>query len=232
MIDPAEASSEDLDQPIDDLPQERVSLDASDPGTDKQMGPVQITRLAFIVETVLVVIALAAAIWFDFYDRDRPMTAWFTGHWIGSLAIGSLLALPLFVLIIVILPSIPPLRDVFESIEDSVAPLFKGMKLWQAAVISLLAGMGEEIFFRWCLQGGLAQSMPMVTAIIIASVIFGACHWLNTTYFVLTTIIGVILALIYLNAGPLAAIACHAVYDFFAIRYLIRKNPDHQSYSD
>jgi membrane protease YdiL (CAAX protease family) len=187
------------------------------------VSPSGLTRLAVVLESLLLLIALLTS-WFGWYDQSRPLASWLSGPWLGQVLAGALLALPLLWLVLVALPAIPAIRSAFESIEQMVGPLFQGMPVWQIWVISLSAGIGEEVFFRWALQGTLTQWMPLPVAVLIASLAFGACHCLNATYFVVTACLGVILSMIYLLAGPLAAVACHATYDYLAIRHLVKNS--------
>jgi hypothetical protein len=63
-----------------------------------------------------------------------------------------------------------------------------------------------------------------VAALIVASIVFGCCHWLNSTYAVLGTLVGIYLGgLLILTDHLLVPIVAHAVYDFVAIVYMVRR---------
>jgi CAAX protease family protein len=89
-------------------------------------------------------------------------------------------------------------------------------------VISLLASVCEEVFFRSVFQGGLARHIGTIPALVVASVIFGCFHWVTKTYAVIATLIGAYLGVLWLTAGNLLApITTHAVYDFAALVYFL-----------
>ena len=60
----------------------------------------------------------------------------------------------------------------------------------------------------------------------LASLLFGVCHWLNTTYAILAVLAGVYFGLLLIADGNiLTPIVAHAAYDFLALVYLIQ--PQH-----
>jgi membrane protease YdiL (CAAX protease family) len=124
---------------------------------------------------------------------------------------------------------IGPLRELQRTVDQVVTPLFRSLTLFQLAMISILAGIGEEMLFRGLLQTGLiewTQSMQggVWVALAGASLAFGLCHSLSTTYFVVTTLIGLYLGALFLwTDNLLAPIVTHALYDFVALIYLVRR---------
>lgn len=118
-----------------------------------------------------------------------------------------------------------PFRELKALVDDYVAPLFRTGTLTDFALISLLAGSGEELLFRGVVQRGLAGWGPWV-ACIVASALFGLCHALNTGYLILATAIGAYLGWLEWATGNLAVpIIAHALYDFVALVYLVRIRP-------
>jgi membrane protease YdiL (CAAX protease family) len=94
-------------------------------------------------------------------------------------------------------------------------------------VVAAAAGVGEELLFRGLVQAGLSRLLGPVSgpwiALAAASVLFGVCHWLNTTYAVLAVLAGVYFGLLLMSTGSLwTPIVAHAAYDFLALLYLIR----------
>jgi membrane protease YdiL (CAAX protease family) len=92
--------------------------------------------------------------------------------------------------------------------------------------IAILAGVGEELLFRGFLQAGLARLLPagfgIPGSLLIASLIFGACHYLSHTYFIMATIAGLYFGLLMLVSGSLGPpIIAHALYDYVALAYLL-----------
>lgn len=212
--------------PESDLPETLAATNAADLQLEQPMAPEaalppeKLTSFGLALEAVLVATALLVAWLTGFFDLARPLNQWFSGNWVGEIAIGSLLSIPLLLIVLLLLPQWKPLKPFFDLVDDKIAPLFLPLNRWQVGLISLSAGVGEELLFRWCLQGGLAENFGLPVALIGASLVFGLMHFLNFTYFALISVLGVILGLIYWYFGPLAAIACHAMYDFLAILYL------------
>jgi len=80
--------------------------------------------------------------------------------WFGILA-----SLPLLVLFLWLLhSSLPPFERIGEFLEAYVRTVFEPWAIWQLAVISPLAGVCEEAFFRSVFQGGLARHIGTIPA--------------------------------------------------------------------
>lgn len=134
--------------------------------------------------------------------------------------------------------SFPPLLRLRRLVEEHLVPLFAPLSLFELGAISLAAGFGEEVLFRGLVQGGLAAwigpPQGVLAGLLIASLLFGACHWLTPTYAALATIMGVYLGGLYLWLDNLLApLMAHAVYDFLALIHLTRRPnpgrpPEHQ----
>ncbi len=89
--------------------------------------------------------------------------------------------------------------------------------------MSLLAGVGEELFFRGVLQPELISWTGTLAGLIAASVVFGLLHAITPTYALLATAVGAYLGWLALASGNLLGpMIAHGVYDFFALAYLIR----------
>jgi membrane protease YdiL (CAAX protease family) len=113
-----------------------------------------------------------------------------------------------------------------EAVEDRVAPLFAGASAGHLAAVALLAGLGEEALFRGVVQEALAGPLPGWAALLLASLIFGALHWVTATYATLAAIVGGYLGLLYLITGNLLApIVTHVLYDLVALSVLVRMKP-------
>jgi membrane protease YdiL (CAAX protease family) len=97
-----------------------------------------------------------------------------------------------------------------------VRPLFEHVRLWHIIVISLLAGLGEELLFRGVLQ-------PVI-GLPLASLVFGAVHVGARSfigYGVWAACIGALFGWLMVETGGLLApIVAHAVYDALALAYV------------
>jgi membrane protease YdiL (CAAX protease family) len=102
-------------------------------------------------------------------------------------------------------------------------PLFGNWSVLQLFTISLVAGISEEAFFRGAIQGSLAHHVGMGIALVMASLLFGACHLITWTYAIIAAFIGAYLGLLWIWTGNLLTpMVAHAVYDFVALVYFFR----------
>ena len=123
-----------------------------------------------------------------------------------------------------------PLADLKVHVERLVVPLFRDSSVVDLALVSLAAGIGEEMLFRGFLQHGLAGWLAppwgVWIALAVASAIFGCAHMLSATYAVLAAFIGLYLGLLLIwTENLLAPAVAHGLYDFVALLYLVRGGP-------
>lgn len=191
--------------------------------------PGNITRTALLFEGGLGV--LAAGIGYLVGVEPWTTLGWSPDAWSESAsaaAWGLLAACPMLLgLWLSVRFPIGPLAPLARLVRERIAPLFRETTVWQLALISVVAGIGEELLFRGLLQEGLARLIGppagVGIAILLAGLLFGAVHWLSTTYAVLAAGIGIYLGWLFWITGNLAApIATHAVYDFVALVYLVK----------
>jgi hypothetical protein len=117
-----------------------------------------------------------------------------------------------------------PLARLREEIDEKILPIFANCQTIDLAVIALLAGISEELFFRGWLQGTLTTKFGVLFGIVVASAIFGLAHYLSSSYAIYAGLTGVYLGVIFQAFGNLYVVmAIHAVYDFIALVYLVRK---------
>lgn len=89
--------------------------------------------------------------------------------------------------------------------------------------LSALAGVGEELLFRGVIQGGLSGVLTQPVAILVAALLFGAVHYLSSIYFLIATLLGVVLGVAYAVSGSiLVVMVWHGVYDLTAMVCLRR----------
>ena len=151
-----------------------------------------------------------------------------------ALAVGITAAVPMVAgLLLVDRCPIEPLRQLREFVDAYVVPLFVSFSAIQLLLLSLAAGVGEEMLFRGLMQAGVARwlgpPLGTILGLVLASFAFGICHWLTATYAVLATAVGLYLGCLFLvTDNLLAPIAAHATYDFLALMYLVRGWRDRQ----
>jgi membrane protease YdiL (CAAX protease family) len=120
-----------------------------------------------------------------------------------------------------------PLRGIMEVLEDKVVPLFRQCRVWELAGIAAFAGFGEELLFRGVIQNSLATlfsgEIGSCVGLVAASILFGLLHWLTLTYAILATSVGLYLGGLWLATDNLLVPALvHALYDFWALVYLLK----------
>lgn len=114
-----------------------------------------------------------------------------------------------------------PLVGLRLMVEERIVPWFRQSRWWELAALSIAAGVGEELLFRGLLQDAWTAQVGPIAGLVFASVAFGFGHALSRTYFVLATLMGAYLGLVYWIAGDLLApIIVHAAYDFVALIWL------------
>jgi uncharacterized protein len=119
------------------------------------------------------------------------------------------------------------LRRIREFLERVVRPALKEWSVAQLLAISILAGAGEEALFRGLLQGGLERWVGPLPALILASAVFGACHWITPTYALVAGLMGCTLGGLWWWTGNLLTpMVAHGVYDFVALVWLLRVRTD------
>jgi membrane protease YdiL (CAAX protease family) len=186
-------------------------------------------RTAFFFETSLGVGALLVG-WVVGVDplATVPVTAGSLNNHLLAIFWGVVATLPLLIgLLLINQLQFQPLVRIRGFVAERVAPLFAPLSLFELAAISFAAGFGEEMLFRGLLQTGIAESIGgsagIAAAIVVVSILFGACHWLTPTYAVLATIAGAYFGGLFLLTGNLLApLVAHALYDYLALVYLTR----------
>lgn len=172
----------------------------------------QLTTLAIAGESLL---AVGAAAWIRW--RALP-AAWADVSRSLAVLAGLAAAAVLVALNLALLcraPDVASVRSIRRLYRDTLRPLFATVGLRDVLVISIAAGVGEELLFRGALQAeaGLA----------VASVVFGLLHvgGRDTVVFgAWVMVMGAGLGwLAVVTGGLLAPIVAHSVYDAAAIAY-------------
>ncbi|MFC1743187.1 lysostaphin resistance A-like protein [Candidatus Riflebacteria bacterium] len=100
------------------------------------------------------------------------------------------------------------------GMDELLHDLFKDFAFWQIVVLSILAGVGEEYFFR-----GPCQA---VLGLIPTAILFGLVHFLNFTYFITATFAGLYLGYLMDYFDNLAIpMLAHTITDLVGLVYLV-----------
>lgn len=87
-------------------------------------------------------------------------------------------------------------------------------------VMSIAAGVAEELLFRGVIQTWFVNFMPVIAALLASNVIFGLLHMRTALYAAIAGVIGIYLGALYLYTDNLLApMVTHALYDFIALYY-------------
>lgn len=105
------------------------------------------------------------------------------------------------------------LRGLRDDVESVLAPLFGRLRWFDIVMLSVLAGVSEEIFFRGVLQHEIG--------LLAASVAFGLLHTVSVPYVIWATVVGLYLGyLVDVGHNLWPAIVAHMVIDFGGLCYL------------
>lgn len=148
--------------------------------------------------------------------------------WFGDLGwlvlpLGAVLGGVVYLLMFSVSAS-PLLRmNSIQSLLSMLHNLFKNFTWPQIIVVSLLAGVGEEILIRGGLQSILVGLTSPFVGMLLASLIFGVMHFLSKIYVLITFVIGFVFALVfYLTDSMLLVMVAHTVYDIFAFAMIVK----------
>ncbi len=174
-------------------------------------------------------------VWAILFEGLLLGIAWVLAWWLGvplfadfrweaeGVLLGIFSALPLLALFFWILGSAyPPFVEIRNCVDSLVEEWFGKGSLFSIALLSLAAGVGEEVLFRATLQGGLSVHFSPALGILVASFLFAVCHAMTKAYFVIAFVFGIYFSVVWQVAGNLLApIVAHAAYDFAALWCLV-----------
>ena len=155
------------------------------------------------------------------------------GHWgedwsqpavVGAQVANGLFATIPMLVMFVILDRLPlkALDAIQETLDQHLMPKLAHAELPGILALALAAGFGEELLFRGWLQPRVTDLVGypegVWAGILVASIAFGVCHWMNWTYALLATLIGIYLGVVaHWTGGILAPSVAHAAYDFVVL---------------
>jgi membrane protease YdiL (CAAX protease family) len=190
--------------------------------TDHDLPPQQLALMGVICEGGLALLAMGLGRWLD--HPPQKAIAWT----LSGTGCGLLASLPLlgFFGLCLRFPR-GPLADMVEVVDRYLVPLFRPLWVWEMAIISALAGLGEEMLFRGVLQqefaGWVRGPQGVVFGLLLASLVFGLLHFITPSYALFAGLTGLYLGGLWLlTRNLLVPIMAHGVYDFLALVYLTR----------
>lgn len=139
-----------------------------------------------------------------------------------ALGIGLLACIPLVLGLVVVCRGEPPPNTIGRDLKRIASTFFAECRLLDLAVISVLAGVGEEALFRGVLQPALAGVSTPWVALGLTNIVFGIVHPVSLPYIIAATSIGIYLGILQIAFGNLLVpIVVHAAYDFAGLTYLL-----------
>src|SRR5262245_18270926 len=168
-------------------------------GTD----PARTTQIALVFECALGVVALLIG-WLvnqwpmvGFSTLPEDVTQQIVAVGWGLVATGPLLVA------LVLMEQFPigPLCGLREMTSEVILRMFGGASIAQLAAVAVAAGVGVELLFRGLVQAGVGRFFHIGVAVVAASVLFGLCHWLNTTYAILAMLAGAYVGVCLIATG-------------------------------
>lgn len=138
---------------------------------------------------------------------------------LSQLGIGVVATLPMAGFLYAFMKtSHPPVVEFRNSQIEYFGSLGFSLTLPRIVVIGLLAGVSEELLFRGVLHVLADRYIPLVAAIILTNVLFGALHARTLAYAVIAGLVGCYLGAVFAMTGSLVApIVAHALYDMIAL---------------
>ncbi|MBX9792365.1 MAG: CPBP family intramembrane metalloprotease [Pirellulales bacterium] len=177
--------------------------------------------LFLVLEATCVPLALALG-WLLGVDPTASM-AW--SSW--AIGLGVAAAAPAWVIVVAAHRWRPSLfESMMRLVDELLVPAFRNWTSVELLLVSLLAGVGEELLFRGLLQQALIGPLGLWGALVAAALVFGVVHALSASYAVFATLMGAYLGWLWMASGNLAVpIAAHAAYDFLTLAWLVRSAP-------
>ncbi len=192
-------------------------------------APRNLALIATIFEGGLAV----AAVLLGWLVGEAPL-ATFRWSWDAAGLGAAGMLLPLAALWLCVRLPLGPLAELRRVIDELLVPMFADWRVVEFAIVSVLAGLGEEMLFRGVIQAVLARwiggPIGMWVGLAAATLLFALAHFVTPTYAVVAGLIGLYLGGLWLATGNLLVpITTHAGYDFIALFYLVRIRPNRRS---
>lgn len=151
--------------------------------------------------------------------------SWWGNTGQASILIGVVVAIVMFVLPIWLITHRWLRLQSFYDLITYLHQMTSGLSWGQIIVISLCAGLGEELLFRGALQSWLHDLIGVYSAVVMSSLIFAILHAMTLYYFVITFLISLCFGILfYFSQSMLLVVTIHAVYDVIALG-IIAKYP-------
>jgi membrane protease YdiL (CAAX protease family) len=171
----------------------------------------KIMLLAVLMEGIALLLAVFLAWYFEI--SLMPLSE----DYLRDIVIGTAGALLPFAFFLFLMSEgagkIALLGSLRKIVTPGIKEIFSNTKLIDLIVISLIAGISEEILFRGVLQ--------VKFGIVAASIVFGLVHCISTAYVIVAAAMGFYIgAFYYFSNSLLVPVQIHFIYDLGALIYL------------
>jgi len=171
--------------------------------------------LSILTETSALLIALLLA---KIFEIRFPI---FTTNPLMTLSVSAIGTLPPLLMFVMVFSKktqhFSTVLDLRRTLKTVVSPLFSETRVSDILLISVLAGVCEEVLFRGVLQ--------QLIGILPASAVFGLLHALSPTYAVLAGLMGLYLGLLFsITQDIIVPVLVHFLYDLGALMTLHHLN--------
>ena len=176
---------------------------------------------AVALELSLALAAILLGLFLGVNPREHLVPWWDWQAIARSLVIGTLvgMVLALGMQVFSILP-IRSIQKLERAAESQLRTVLGPMTIPELLVLSLSAGIGEEILFRGLIQGWWMSLVDQPTfwnvlpGMLASAVCFGFAHPLSKTYIALAALAGLLFSVLFWATGDLlACVLAHASYD-------------------
>jgi hypothetical protein len=175
-------------------------------------------RLKQVVLPSLALLMIAAALIYAFSIDFSWLGK--LGNW--ALPTGVLAGGGLYLVIFSLSRYLLHIRSVIE-LNRMLVQMFREIGWPGILLLSLLAGVGEELLFRVFLQSAVSDWLGWVAGLLFSSLLFGLAHFVSKLYVAVTFAIGLLLGSIYLlTQSALLIMAMHFFYDFCAFTIVVK----------
>lgn len=167
--------------------------------------------IALGAEAAVFLIALVLAYWFNVELRPLPQDL---ASEINTALLATVPPLLLFMATVsVYAKDFASVRSLRKTLLVDIRYLFSRTRFPDLLVISLAAGVAEEMLFRGVIQTRFG--------LLAASILFGLAHFVTPAYAVAATVMGLYIGLVfYLSDSLFVVVALHALYDLSALTYI------------
>lgn len=174
--------------------------------------------LALVVEGGLAALALLLALVFGLRLGSMVVLD------AETLVVATAATIPLAVLVLVLVRLPWSWVEALDRLARELAnTLFARSGPMAILLVSLMAGIGEELLFRGVVQSGLESLVGPLAALLLASLLFGLAHAVTKAYFVMATLIGLYLGWLFLATGNLLVpVLVHFLYDWIVLTRYVR----------